>query len=96
MANVRRVTHADTSVRGGQVKIKLLSGRRLVASIPGPPPSYLTIDVPPENLPPGMNPEPGAKVVCKRIDIRRYREMTRKEMRKEGILREDPFNPDGC
>ncbi len=95
MPRVRRRTHRDTrpaSTACGVVKIKLLTGRKLVLSVKGPPPPYLTIEVPPENPPlPGTKAEPGARVVCRRVDLEDYRQMSVKELREEGIMPKDPF-----
>lgn len=77
------------------VKIKLLTGKKLLAEVKGPPPSYLKIQVPSEDPEvEGTKEEPGPVVWCKRVDVDRYAQMTIKQMRKEGLLAEDPFDPD--
>lgn len=98
MARTRRPTYQDTRSSAsscGVVKIKLLTGRKLVLSVSGPPPPYLTIEVPPErgHLP-GTKPERGARITCKRVDVEAYRQMSVKELVKEGILPEDSFQPE--
>lgn len=72
----------------GNVRICLLSGRRLTANLNGPPPAILKIDVPPEGkLILGTTPPPGRPTFCRRVDLEEYVEMDGKELYKAGLLK---------
>lgn len=73
----------------GNVRIRLLNGRRLTAILNGPPPATLTITVPPEGKPiPGTRSLPGRSVLCRRIDLEEYVEMNARDLKKAGLLKE--------
>lgn len=72
----------------GNVRIKLLDGRRLTANLNGPPPATLKITVPPEGKPvPGTKQLPGRSALCRRVDLEEYVEMGIEDLRKAGLLR---------
>lgn len=69
----------------GNVRIRLLSGRRLTANINGPPPPTLKIVVPPEEKPiPGVKLPPGRTALCRRVDLEEYVEMGPEDLRGVG------------
>lgn len=72
----------------GNVRIRLLDGRRLTANLNGPLPATLKIEVPPEGKPvPGTKQPPGRSALCRRVDLEEYVEMGIEDLRKAGLLR---------
>lgn len=72
----------------GNIRIRLLDGRRLTGNLNGPPPSILKIAVPPEDKPvPGTKPPPGREAICRRVDLEEYVEMGVEDLRKAGPLK---------
>lgn len=72
----------------GNVRIRLLNGRRLTANLNGPPPETLKITLPPEGTPiPGTKAAPGRTALCRRIDLEEYVEMGIEDLKKAGLLK---------
>lgn len=72
----------------GNVRIRLLDGRRLTANLNGPPPPTLKIAVPPEGKPvPGTKQAPERSALCRRVDLEEYVEMGIEDLRKAGLLK---------
>ncbi len=73
----------------GNVRVTLVSGRKLVAGVSGAPPPFLKINVPPEGKTlPGSKPLPGRAVMCRRVDLERYVEMTGEDLVKAGLAKD--------
>lgn len=74
----------------GNVRIRLLSGRRLTANLDGPPPPILKIGVPPEGTVPGSKAPPPERIaLCRRVDLEEYVEMGPEDLREAGLLKTD-------